>query len=362
MSAAHPTAPDRLDRYLHATSGPLGLVLDVGTRAARAMVGPKQLPGDDWHRRLFYNDSLLTNLGLAVDQARGVLPVDHPGFLEVARYAGRVRERLLAHGAAAGDMVATGTAIFRWLDNREEVLQRFEEISGLRPLVLTEEQEGALALAALKWTHGFRLGDRQRPGPSDALVLFDQGGGSLEVSWITPDGEQGGVRSFDQLGTIALRERLFSDDQACTVQERHARLVADIRQELRAWQGHAELHGRAVHPYAMGSAITRLVRGSSHQIHNRHVRLGRIRGVLEGTLAAVVDQQPSMEVLRARLVEEDRQGSRVRRGDGSLDAQLVLLCGLPVYAAAMEHLGIEGLRICGYGMRYGVFAELVAGR
>ena len=52
---------------------------------------------------------------------------------------------------------------------------------------------------------------------------------------------------------------------------------------------------------------------------------------------------------------EEIQAEKSANKKPKYDEQLLLLCGLPVYSKVLKKFAIKNLRMCGYGLRYGVF-------
>src|SRR5262249_22169606 len=111
------------------------------------------------------------------------------------------------------DISVVGTAVFRWIRNRQDVLEKINRETGLTVDVIEEEQEGVLGLFGIPYMLQCR-GMGQDIGDDDTIMLLDQGGGSLEITWmkwrdrdlVEPPYK---IKLFDSLGTVALRRKFF---------------------------------------------------------------------------------------------------------------------------------------------------------
>ncbi|HSL25109.1 MAG TPA: hypothetical protein VLA54_02430 [Acidimicrobiia bacterium] len=176
--------------------------VDIGTNSMRLLiierVGDGQVELGRFER--------VTGLGAGVD-ATGVLSVQAMDrtLLALAEYGGRMAEL----GVDRRRAVATSAA--RDAANRDRFFDRAELALGVRPELITGEEEAGLAFAGA--THGI-----DGPGP---FLVVDIGGGSTE--FVTAEGG----RSFD-LGSVRLTERVLLDRPAAAAQMAAARaLVAE---------------------------------------------------------------------------------------------------------------------------------------
>ncbi len=364
----------RLEAWLDARPGPWGVVVDIGTRAARVIVGPKELPRDDWHRRLFFNDSLLTDLGAEVDRFDHRLDPSNPVFQMLLDFVGTYRT-FLDGVVDEQDFTVLGTAVFRWLDNLEEIQLVLQEHLGLPLRVLGDHHEALYATASITQTHGFRRrrGDSTEIRPEDAILLLDQGGGSMEISYTFPSHPQRfEVHSLDRLGTVALRERFFSmgatgglvepSSNHRSFEAQHARVLHYIHEQLDAWGGYPALHDQRVHAYAMGSAITEALKAgrrggmSNHAMHNRVLTRARLEELIAREHSFFRENHPQVASIYQGLLEEESSRDRhLKNPEVDLGKRLAMLYGLTAYHRALKRLGLRRLRVCGYGLRYGVF-------
>jgi exopolyphosphatase/pppGpp-phosphohydrolase len=339
-------------------------VFDIGTRASRILVAPKLVPLGVVSRDIFFNDADLSQLGADVDKLNNVLPIRESHAIErVIAFMKPFRDTMLRLGIADENIHAVGTAVFRWLNKQcqEEVLAYIHDRTGVRIAVIPDQLEAQMSLAGISQSRRWRPG-----GPKiekeDRILLLDQGGGSMEVSYISPLANTFKVHSFDRLGTIALRNRFFTTGadgspvdpltNRALIKLQTKRITEYVEETIKAWDAYPELQGRTLHAYALGSAITDCFAGSSFQVHNRLCSTSQMTQWIEETCSVFdTTRQQVMTVFKAL---EGLHGKGTK-GWENAEAQLLRLYGLPVYIKVLERFGLSQLHVCGYGLRYGYY-------
>lgn len=314
-------------------------VFDLGTRASRLLVGP-----DDANRMLnadyIATVSTETFLGSAIDLTTKAMPLGE--HLEtVASFMRETCDVLIKLGLPKEKIRAAGTAIFREISNQDEVLAFLQENTGITPTIISEGYEARLSLLSV--VMNFRQEAWVKEG--DFFLLVDQGGGSTEVSY-TPVVRSGIPAAVEMqalsmpIGTLRLAAEALGasgeNDEELSA-EQHSRVKRLTATTLNALDGFgAEMRGTTTHCFGMGSAITRMSTGSLWQIN--------------GTLA-------SYTTIAQRLEKLTRQyrGTPITANKGDMD--YVQLYGLPVFLAVMDRFSIGKLRICGFGLRFGLLYE-----
>lgn len=361
----------RIRDFVRDAGQPCVAIFDVGTRAVRVVVAPKRV-ADRWGDKSFCNDSVTANLGFDVGFSDFVLPLDSRS-LQVATYFVRSRSDFLAHlGVTEVNVIAT--AWIRWVTNQAEVLDHFERATGKRVEVIQQEREAELTIAALpEIMRRTQSGRHFRPG--DLAMLVDQGGGSLEVSWMEwgqrdADRPIIGKYPLHRLGTVRLRQQFFyhdKDGRETTPEKNQAKVFAqiariqeDARTQLtRDWPDRMTLlrtAGRR-HAYAVGSAITGLFNNRTpHKIHERVVTRASIEKGLQD-VSRYYDKlrNPVLTIYKKMLGLEGAGVERITKTNFELDRDLTKLYGLPVYLELMEALQLDRLNILGYPLRFGYY-------
>lgn len=156
-------------------------VVDIGTNSMRLLVtdGTREL--GRWVE--------VTGLGRGVDAAGSLSEEAMARTLDVLSAFGETMDE---HGVGARLAIATSAS--RDASNRDLFFDRAESALGVRPTLVTGEQEGRYAYAGA--TTGFYL--------EDPVVVSDIGGGSTELVTVED------VRSID-IGTVRLADRFLPD-------------------------------------------------------------------------------------------------------------------------------------------------------
>ncbi|OGR02951.1 MAG: hypothetical protein A2284_09610 [Deltaproteobacteria bacterium RIFOXYA12_FULL_61_11] len=355
----------RLLRYFDRERG-FGLhhhvaIFDLGTRAVRVLVAPRVLESEDWNRERFYNAASMLELGTELVRNGFQLSLSSLSLARTIEFVIGFRDVLVAHGFRPEDFYLVGTAVFRWMRNREEVLRYLFETTALTPSILDDRSEALAGLDGLLATYRVPASKATMSFPTEAfrLVLIDQGGGSTEVSSAVVGREDPGLitHSFDLLGSMSLRERFLSPALG-TLTSRSVlqRWLAGLEPEVEAhieselepfalsWTKGAPLIG-----YAVGTAIVRCSPlRNNHDLHNQLLDLSQLEG--------------------SRVELRERIHSILDRGRGDFAAcpgveyLLDRLLGLAVYRTLLRRFGLTTVRLCGYGLRYGVYWGRVLGR
>jgi exopolyphosphatase/guanosine-5'-triphosphate,3'-diphosphate pyrophosphatase len=168
--------------------------VDIGTNSTRLLIAEAGDGGLRWLERRV----VVTGLGEGVD-AKGLLSeeaIDRTvGVL--AAYGNAIRN------AGADRTLAVATSATRDALNRDEFLDRAEQVLGLRPEVISGDDEARLSFRGA--TSGIG-----RPGP---FLVIDPGGGSTE--FVFGDGEPIFIQSVD-VGSVRITERSLPDRPAGT--------------------------------------------------------------------------------------------------------------------------------------------------
>jgi exopolyphosphatase/guanosine-5'-triphosphate,3'-diphosphate pyrophosphatase len=159
--------------------------IDIGTNSTNLLVS-----GDGEPLRVVTT----TRLG------RDASPDGTLGEEGIATTLERLAEYRRTADAAGAPIVAVATAVCRHAPNAERFLDRAESVLGVRPRVLSTEQEGRLA-----W-HGALVGLDEAEGPT---LVVDIGGGSTEL--VLGTSEPSLVLSIDA-GAVTLTRDEFTAD------------------------------------------------------------------------------------------------------------------------------------------------------
>jgi exopolyphosphatase/guanosine-5'-triphosphate,3'-diphosphate pyrophosphatase len=168
--------------------------IDCGTNSIRLLIADPEPPGPGpfltLDRRM-----RITRLGQGVDAAGQLAPEALDRTMAVLR---EYRQAMDAVGVDAVRMTATSAA--RDAANRDTFFDRAEEAVGVRPELLSGDEEGRLSFA----------GATAELDPTDGpFLIVDIGGGSTE--FVVGTGHAEGVASVD-IGCVRLTEKFLASD------------------------------------------------------------------------------------------------------------------------------------------------------
>lgn len=358
----------RLHAFLNKNRGrELVAVFDIGTKAARVLVGFKKVPLTDstWVPDSFFNAGQVFNLGEDFNQFNRVVNIEQsPALKGVILFIKKYNNTLIAAGLNPANIVIVGTAVFRWMKNRLEVIEKIQKETGLLLKVITHKAEAFYSSLAVFHTRDFgkeKIKTDSGFDENDVFLLFDQGGGSIEISYFHPVNiSKGNQDSLNELGTVALQENFFSlggtkidpSKNQTKISTQFERINAFVDENVNAWTGFPELSGEKYRFYAfgMGTAISACFRGGSQfGLNNRLLSIERMEGLLRDYADGLEKRSGQVRTLYREV--KGHRGEHVER----LEKQLLLLYGLPVYIKLLRKFNLNEVRYCSFGLRYGVY-------
>jgi exopolyphosphatase/guanosine-5'-triphosphate,3'-diphosphate pyrophosphatase len=165
--------------------------IDCGTNSTRLLISE----GTGRVRQALDRQNTITRLGQGVDATGRLDPAAIERTLDALR---RYRTSIDAHGATAVRMTATSAA--RDASNSDELFDAAEAIVGVRPELISGEQEGELS---------FTGATAELDPAAGPFLVVDIGGGSTECIVGTDRVEA--VRSLD-LGCVRITEKHLASD------------------------------------------------------------------------------------------------------------------------------------------------------
>lgn len=237
------------------------------------------------------------------------------------------RERFDAHQVSMYRAVATSAV--RNASNRDVLLHRVYHEAGIELEVIEGDEEARLVRKAV--THAFA-------GTTPPRVIFDLGGGSLEVNFHVGATWRGVSLP---VGTVRLMETFGLDG---AIGEAEAGMVRRYTATLMQPISRTANHGGNGHGNATTAAITG---GNAEAL---------------GKLVAAGEAMPSFELTALEKALADMVGATVEQrmqkfGIKRDRAEVIGIAGL-VFATAARQLGISRLVTPGVGVREGVLIEL----
>jgi exopolyphosphatase/guanosine-5'-triphosphate,3'-diphosphate pyrophosphatase len=226
------------------------------------------------------------------------------------------------------------TSAIRDATNRDDILDRIEHRTGVRPQYLTGEDEARLTYAAAHRWYGWSSG---------RLLLFDIGGGSLEIA-LGRDAEPDLTLSLP-LGAGRLTRQLLHDDppsrkQVKELQRHVSDMLREVADRLR-WEG---APARAV--------------GTSKTFK----QLARLAGAPPQRKGPFVKRSLTVESLNTWIpkLADMRAAERARLRGVSAPRSRQILAGAIVAKAMMETLDIKSVDICPWALREGIMLHHLA--
>jgi exopolyphosphatase / guanosine-5'-triphosphate,3'-diphosphate pyrophosphatase len=295
------------------------VVIDMGSNSFR-LVAYSYTPGRWWRRTDEIYDIVRVGAGLL---ASGRLAEDR---IETAIEAMEVYAHFCAaSGISTQDVDAVATSAIRDAENGDVLLARVSASTGIRPRVLSTQQEARYGyLAAVNSTT-----------LSDGAVL-DLGGGSLQLVGVR---ERRAVASASwPLGTVRMTERFF-DRHGSSAKQRDA-LRAHVMTELSETPWVGDLPDTLV--------------GIGGTVRNLAAAAAAADGLPSIGVQGSVVERPKLEQLikdlAARPVSDRAAVEGIKPGRAG-----IILAGAIVIAAVMEAVGVERIEVTQAGLREGVF-------
>lgn len=313
-------------------SNELCAALDLGTNNCRLLIAQ---PSDDGFR-VVDAFSRIVRLGEGVAESRRLTDDAMRRTIDALKIcATKIRRR----GVVRGRYV--GTAACRKADNNAQFVERVEMETGIYIETISAEEEARLTLAGC-----LPLIDRSCP---HALV-FDIGGGSTEVMWLTTDAS--GIRMKDWMslpfGVVTLTERY---GRGPFDEQRYDRVLAEL-------QSHLE-------PFCARHGIDRLVRESAVQMLGASGTVTTLVGVslgldrydrarVDGSFLAFDALHEISEQLRGMPVLERAAQPCIGR-----DRADMMVAGCAILEAMCRRWPVGRLRVADRGLREGILVDLM---
>ncbi|GAA0336159.1 hypothetical protein NE235_25335 [Actinoallomurus spadix] len=257
----------------------------------------------------------------------GALPADgRLGRAEADRVVAAVAAAIgEAARIGAVELIPFVTSAIRDAPNREEILDRVAEETGVEVGFLTGPDEARLTFLAVRAWYGWSVGP---------IVLADIGGGSMEIA--TGDGAEADAALSMPLGAGRLtREHLTGDPPG---RRQLARLRAHVAERLAAYGVDRLTDGSAGHHAVATSKIfTQLAKLAGERAADGRRTLERtaLRRRIAGLAALTAEE-------RARLKGVSR--ARARH----------ILAGAIIADEIMGALGVRRLEVCPWALREGI--------
>ena len=298
-------------------------VLDIGSNTGHLLVvdahaGAAPLPAFSFKRPLKLAEQLDDD-GSMTEEGLGRLVEFVDEALSVAEDKG------------CEEMLGFATSAVRDAKNSDDVLRAVQDKAGVELEVLPGEDEARLTFLAVRRWFGWSSG---------RLMLFDIGGGSLEVA--AGRDEAPDVALSMPLGAGRLARQWLTADppDPDTVTKMRKSIRADVAREA----GTVLRMGTPDHAVATSKTFR---------------SLARICGAAPSADGPLVKRVLSAETLARKLPQLAEMDDEQRRGlpGVSVDRSHQILAGALVSDAVMDIFGLEELEICPWALREGIILE-----
>jgi len=257
-----------------------------------------------------------------------------------------------SRGVQDEDIHVVGTEAFSRVENLRDLVDMVWEKCGFKIHFLTSEEESIYTFWAVI------VACRDYYKREEPFVVIEQGGSSIRivVGEIEADGTPVTYiqKSIVELGMNFLRHqfRHFSRNEAVELISLEAKSEELAKSKIQSVLDRFSLSGDKVprKSFALGSVITNYFNLSSKYIHCKMVFRDQLcnKG-RNGSLDKVAS-------CNFNLFQKTTGSDSLR--DWSTETpemRFEHVCGSPCYTAVLDYFKIDHLRICGAGMRYGVF-------
>ena len=335
-----------LTRYGQPVKNPHFAVLELSTKAVKLLIGRDEntiMTSAEFSFNNFIRDASKTETGKGLDEQnmmnmdffRGrVLPV-------IRRMKSKMREEEV-------DVVyAVATAAYRTSKNRDEIIECIRKEAGINVRILSKKEESVATMFAYGISSRYKADILK----SRHTVMVDQGGGSTEVS-VFNQGELEGSYSIN-LGTTALRNILTKDVSPDTSM-RDALRKSDqmLRERMVAFMknmGITMLSDEETFCVSVGTAITSATGKSGNaKQHDSVLEYDKLSQKIENLTSTILERFDTV----GDLVRWEQ-----RMGDDTMDRNLTMRMGLPMYLLLMDKFNIKSIHVCGTGLWYGIYLQ-----
>lgn len=288
-------------------------VIDIGTNSVLLLIARRAVGSAV---EVLLDQSTITRLGKGAGQSGVLAPDAIARTLAVLR---RYRETAEAHGAS---LLAVTTEGVRMASNRDDFLAPAAEVLGAPVRLLGGDEEAELSYRSVA----------QETGGAGPLRVIDIGGGSTEIA--VGEGMTLLSSVSHRIGAVRLTERFVTSDPPTP------ETVAAIEQEALATFGrgqplapHPVLHGVAGTVTTAAALLLGLEKYDREEVDGTRFAAAQVRALRD-------------ELARETSAERCR---RPALDPGRAD---VVVAGLTILVAALQHCGATELAVRDRGLRY----------
>ena len=321
-------------------------VLELSTKAVKLLIGIDEntiMTSAQFSFKNFIRDAAKTETGKGLDE-QNIMNMDF--------FRGRVlpvirRMKSKMHDEGVDVVYSVATAAYRTAKNRNEIIECIRKEAGINVRILSKKEESVATMFAYGISSRYKADILK----SRHTVMIDQGGGSTEVS-VFNQGELEGSYSIN-LGTTALRNILTKDVFPDTPM-RDALRKSDqmLRERMVAFMknmGVTMLSDEEAFCVSVGTAITSATgKGGNAKQHDTVLEYDKISQKIEDLTSKILERFDTV----GNLVTWEQ-----RMGDDTMDRNLTMRMGLPMYLLLMDRFNIKSIHVCGTGLWYGIYLQ-----
>ena len=292
-------------------------VLDIGTNTVLLLI----VGIENGKISVLRDRHAIARLGEGVDRTHIISEEAYTRFIAIMRTHNDV-----IRSFNVDQIVAVGTSALRDAQNRDEIIQRAHQDTGIQIEMLSGEDEA-------RWSYMGALFGMQNVVNT---AVLDIGGGSTEIAF--GDGKEFSHGVSLDIGAVRLTERYFENIPASKESESKARKL--IQLELaKAVSYHSKIErliAVAGTPTTLAAMAQNLQQFEADKVQNFVLSLNTINALLELLLrtptAEVLAHYPAVNKARADI----------------------LPAGTLILHEAMVFLGVQEVRVSAHGLRYGI--------
>jgi exopolyphosphatase/guanosine-5'-triphosphate,3'-diphosphate pyrophosphatase len=305
--------------------------LDLGTNNCRLLIARPSHGGF----RVIDAFSRIVRLGEGLTQSGRLSEAAIERTMEALRIC---RDKMRFRGVTRARLVATEAC--RSASNGAQFLARVRDKLGLHLEIVDRETEAHLAAAGCG-----ELIDES----AEATVLFDIGGGSSEIVWMTrgPDGARK-VAAWEslRLGVVSLAETFGGDD---VTPEIFAAMISRVDAALQPFAERVADNRRCGRFHLLGTS------GTVTTLAGVHLDLPRYdRRAIDGLWLSSAEIDAAIRRLRAMSYAE-----RAANGCIGVERADLVLAGCAILEAIRGRFPAERIRIADRGLREGILSQLM---
>ena len=326
-------------------------VLELSTKAVKFLTADQQnVKSQGFNFDFFFRQAKKTETGRGLDE-NNIMDMNYfddnvlPAIKQMLRYAKEKRIDIL---------YSVATAAYRTALNRDEIISKIREECGINVKILSKKEEALATLTAF----AFSKPSSVNLSSTDKVIMIDQGGGSTELTLF-----QGSelIDSYSlNLGTTVLKTVLFREANKETLLSKALKDSEKfVKDRLRTYYSSkkSSLLNKSKTNFciSVGTAITNATnkKGNAKQ-HGTRLTLEMIKTKISETDIFLNSKYSYV----ADLLEDlDVSGPERNSFHDTLDNNVVMRLGLPMFVEIMEGFNLEEIIVSGTGLWYGVYFE-----